>query len=119
MNSGRTSRHGFGHERNAAAVTAPAFAIGNANNSRLPPYPNPVLVTPVVQIRQNLAIPGLGGGAVSGTATASGGVRARSSAGQGAAAVECVCVAACFAPSRGYFAGTPPGTTGYTPHSGD
>ena len=107
---GRTGRHGFTQERSTGSITMQSFA--NANNPRLPPYPSPVLGTPVIQIRQNLAIPGLGGVTVSGAASASGGTRARPSVSQGAAALECVCVAACFAPSRGYFAGTPPGPAG-------
>ena len=48
----------------------------------------------------------VGGGVAGG-----GAARGRGVTGQGAAALECVCVAACFAPSRGYFAGTPPAIT--------
>src|SRR6218665_3096925 len=71
----------------------------NMNNPRLPPYPHPTTVYPLVQIRQNIAIPGIG---------SSSSVALKGKAhGQGASAAESVCVAACFAPSRGWVAGSP------------
>ena len=77
-------------------------SIGNnsTNNPRLPPYPHPTTVYPLIQIRQNLAIPGI-------VSAASVGVKNSRPTSQGACAVESVCVAACFAATRGWVAGSP------------
>lgn len=71
----------------------------NMNNPRMPPYPHPTTVYPLVQIRQNINIPGIG--------TSSASALKSRTLGQGASAAESVCVAACFAPSRGWVAGSP------------
>lgn len=73
----------------------------NFGNPRLPPFPHPTTINPVVQIKHGLNIPGLGG-------TSSSGKSKRKSHDQTQAFPgDIICVAACFAPSRGWVAGSP------------
>ena len=67
------------------------------SNPRLPPYPHPTTVHPVVQIRQSINIPGIGGstsGCKKGKVTSP-------------SVVDSVCLATCFASSRGWVVGSP------------
>ncbi|KAK2173144.1 hypothetical protein NP493_899g00031 [Ridgeia piscesae] len=79
-------------------------AINNSmGNPRLPPYPHPTTTLPLVQIKQSLSIPGL---AVPGARTGTGSKSKCSLVPPGGAS-ECVCVAVCWGPSRGWVAGSP------------
>jgi len=109
---GHTGRHAFAHDR-AGHVSPSSTATGNANNPRLPPYPHPTLVCAAIQIRQGLAIPGIGSGPAGSASSNSGSssVKPRMATGQGAIGLDSACVAACFASGRGFFAaGSPPST---------
>ena len=66
-------------------------------NSRLPPFPHPTTVQPLVQIRQTLSLPGLTQNVHHHSATQAGS--------QSNAQLESVCLAACFARTRGWLAG--------------
>ena len=79
-------------------------AINNGTgNPRLPPYPHPTTILPLVQIKQTLSIPGL---SVPGARTATTSKSNPSLAPPGGCA-QCLCVAVCFAASRGWVAGSP------------
>ncbi|ELU13646.1 hypothetical protein CAPTEDRAFT_150615 [Capitella teleta] len=71
----------------------------NIHNSRLPPYPHPTTVFPLVQIKQTMSIPGIG---TSGSTT-----KPVSQTQINQPPKTSVCVATYFARSRGWVAGSP------------
>jgi hypothetical protein len=71
----------------------------NIHNPRLPPYPHPTTVCPLVQIKQTVSIPGVG---PSGSTT-----KPASQTVSNKPPNTSVCVATCFARSRGWVAGSP------------
>ena len=72
----------------------------NMGNPRLPPYPHATTVQPLVQVRQSLTLPSL-------TGTTTSGQSVSQSRSQTTTKLESVCLAACFAKSRGWVAGSP------------
>ena len=70
----------------------------NIHNPRLPPYPHPTTVFPLVQIKQTISIPGIG---------TSGSTTKPASQTQANKPPTSICVATCFARSRGWVAGSP------------
>ena len=76
-------------------------AINNSmTNPRLPPFPHPTTVSPMVQIKQTLSIPGIG-------STGGSGNKTKHTGKSPAATTDLLCVATHFAPSRGWLAGSP------------
>ncbi|XP_038074360.1 breast carcinoma-amplified sequence 3-like isoform X2 [Patiria miniata] len=77
------------------------------SNPRLPPYPPPVTVTPLVQIKQPAILASVGGAVAGMTGNAT---RPRSASSQTAAVSDYVCISTCFASSRGHFVASSKGT---------
>ncbi|XP_022102126.1 breast carcinoma-amplified sequence 3 homolog isoform X2 [Acanthaster planci] len=83
-----------------------ALTSAAVSNPRLPPYPPPVTITPLVQIKQPAILASVG--AVAGmTGSAS---RPRSASSQTAAVSDYVCISTCFASSRAHFVTSSKGT---------
>ena len=74
-------------------------------NPRLPPFPHPVTVYPLVQIRQTLSIPGLGGSGT-GSSSAVGAIKNKG-VHPTQATSDIMCLATCFARRRGWVANSP------------
>ena len=72
------------------------------SNPRLPPFPHPATVYPLVQLKQGISIPGLPATPTT-TATATKTKASTSSVN----VTGDFCVASCFARSRGWVAGSP------------
>ncbi|XP_071791038.1 BCAS3 microtubule associated cell migration factor-like isoform X1 [Asterias amurensis] len=76
------------------------------NNPRLPPYPPPVTVVPLAQIKQPAILASVGAvTGMTGNAT-----RPRSACSQTAAVSDYVCISTCFGSSRGHFVTSSKGT---------
>ena len=73
----------------------------NFGNPRLPPFPHPTTISPLVQIKHGLNIPGLGGASTTGKS------KGKPHGKPQAVLGDVICVTACFAPSRGWIAGSP------------
>ncbi|XP_064652117.1 BCAS3 microtubule associated cell migration factor-like isoform X2 [Lineus longissimus] len=91
-----SSAHFLDHH---AAVMHHQNTLNNMGNPRMPPYPHPTTVYPLVQIRQPLSIGSLAN--VTGTTTKT------KSSGQTSNGADNVCVAAVFSASRFWAAGSP------------
>ncbi|XP_074641601.1 BCAS3 microtubule associated cell migration factor-like isoform X2 [Tubulanus polymorphus] len=94
LSSSPGSSGGHFQEATTSSIQHRNLINNNMNNPRLPPYPHPTTVYPLVQIRQGLLISSL-----TGSVSSSGKTK---SPGQGMSSSESLCTATVFAESRSW-----------------